>query len=109
MSSRSPTKTRKSSFKSTPENKEDKQGGTPLANPLQGADHPQGVCLFITSCHPDTDEEDIKDFLENKFRNISSVKAFKTKITHKYYSSFALTIRGKDINLDLFLRVRRLS
>ena len=59
--------------------------------------------MYITSCHPDTNEEDIEDFLENKFNIISNVKAFKTKMTHNYYSSFTVTIRGKDINPDLFL------
>jgi len=71
--------------------------------PLQGADRPKVVYLYITSCHPDTQEEDIEDFLENKFNHISNVKAFKTKMTHNYYSSFTVTIRGKDINPDLFL------
>jgi len=61
------------------------------SKPLQGADRPQVVYLYITSCHPDTNEEDIEDFLENKFDIISNVKAFKTKMTqlllklHSYY------------------------
>ncbi|XP_063615701.1 sericin-2-like, partial [Penaeus indicus] len=50
-----------------------------------------------------TDEDDIEDFLENNFNQISNVKAFKTKMSHNYYSSFTVTIRGKDINPDLFL------
>jgi len=72
------------------------------SKPLQGVERPQVVYLYITSCHPDTEEEDIEDFLTQEFENISNAKAYKTNMTHHYYSSFTVTIRGKDIHPELF-------
>jgi len=73
------------------------------AKPLAGADRPDTVFLYITSCHPDTNEEDIEDHLSDNFENISSVKAHKTVMTHNYYTSFTVTVRGREITPELFL------
>ena len=74
-----------------------------MAKPLAGADRPDTVFLYITSCHPDTNEEDIEDHLLDNFENISSVKAHKTVMTHNYYTSFTVTVRGREITPELFL------
>jgi len=81
--------------------KKDRENQTP--KPLKGADRPNTVYLYITSCHPDTNEEDIEQHLSEKFENISSVKAHKTVMTHDYYASFTVSVRGKDIKPDLFI------
>lgn len=44
------------------------------------------VYLYITSCHPEINEEDIEEHLSDIFENVSNVKAHKT-MTHNYYTS----------------------
>jgi len=86
--------------KSRNQRKRDREHQTP--KPLKGADRPDTVYLYITSCHPDTNEEDIEEHLSEKFENIS-VKAHKTVMTHDYYTSFTVSVRGKNIKPELFL------
>nr|XP_027217261.1 extensin-like [Penaeus vannamei] len=54
------------------------------------------------NCHPDTNEEDIEEHLSEKVENIS-VMAHKTVMTHDYYTSFTVSVRGKNIKPELFL------
>nr|XP_027227261.1 proline-rich receptor-like protein kinase PERK8 [Penaeus vannamei] len=65
--------------------------------------NPHKLMKTVTpSCHPDTNEEDIEEHLSEKFENIS-VKAHKTVMTHDYYTSFTVSVRGKNIKPELFL------
>ncbi|XP_069995861.1 serine/arginine repetitive matrix protein 1-like [Penaeus vannamei] len=54
--------------KSRNQRKRDREHQTP--KPLKGADRPDTVYLYITSCHPDTNEEDIEEHLSEKFENM---------------------------------------
>lgn len=57
----------------------------------------------ITTCPPDTNQEDNEEHLTENLQNISSVKAHKMTMSHNYYASFIVTVRGQEIKPEQFL------
>ena len=74
------------------------------AKPLQAAPKPKVAFLYVTNCHPDTNEEDIEGHFLQNFTQLSDVLAYKSVMTHAYYSSFTVTVKGKDVDADDILK-----
>ena len=74
------------------------------AKPLQGAPKPEVLYLYITNCHTSTDEEDIESHLLINFPEVDTVSAFKTKMSHSYNVSFTVSVKGKGLTADEFLK-----
>ena len=70
---------------------------------LKGAPKPDVLFLYITNCDLDTEDDEIEIHILDNFPNVTDVKAHKTRMTHNYYSSFTVTIKGTDIVTDEFL------
>ena len=70
---------------------------------LKGAPKPDVLYLYITNCDLDTDDDDIELHILDNFPNVSDVKAHKTRMTHDYYASFTVAVKGKDLVTDEFL------
>jgi len=84
--------------------KEDKRNQRSTAKPLQGAAKPEVLYLYITNCHTDTEEADIENHLLVNFPEVDDVNAFKTKMSHSYYASFTVSLKGKALVADEFLK-----
>lgn len=72
--------------------------------PLIAAPKPKVAYLYVTNCHVDTNEEDIEGHFLKNFTQLSDVLAYKCVMTHAYYSSFTVTIKGKDVDPDDILK-----
>ena len=70
---------------------------------LKGAPKPDVLYLYITNCDLDTEDDDIEIHIFDNFPNVSDVKAHKTRMTHNYYSSFTVAVKGKDLVTEEFL------